>query len=374
MPDGKAKETVAAVCANCHEFFSRVGAGYTPEGWRTVMRIMLNQGAPVPEDQLEAVTEYLISAFPEKPKPTGAIIPGPAEINIKMWPVPTPGSRPHDPLAASDGSIWYTGQLANVLGRLDPKTGAFKEYPLKTPHSGPHGLVEDREGNIWYTGNAAGLIGKLDPKTGEVTEYSMPDPAARDPHTLVFDHSGIIWFSVQNANMVGRLDPKSGDIKLVTTPTAGARPYGLAVDSKGIPFFVAFGAPKVGSIDPATLAIREYPLPDPGARPRRIAITSDDAVWYTDFARGYLGLLDPTTGIETIIASGGSRGDYVAPDITNGTLFLTQSESALRLSCGEGCGIGVTPPPVICNTSASRPAFVFETVPAYDTVGLPPMT
>ena len=296
LPDGKAKETVAAVCANCHEFFSRVGAGYTPEGWRTVMRMMLNQGAPVPEDQLEAVTEYLIAAFPEKPKPTGAIIPGPAEINIKMWPVPTPGSRPHDPLAASDGSIWYTGQLANVLGRLDPKTGAFKEYPLKTPHSAPHGLVEDRDGNIWYTGNAAGLIGKLDPPTGEVTEYPMPDPAARDPHTLVFDHSGIIWFSVQNANMVGRLDPKSGDIKLVTTPTAGARPYGLAVDSKGIPFFVEFGAPKVGSIDPATLAIREYPLPDPGARPRRIAITSDDAVWYTDFARGYLGRLEPTTG------------------------------------------------------------------------------
>ena len=27
---------------------------------------------------------------------------------------------PHDPLAASDGSLWYSGQMANVLGRLDP--------------------------------------------------------------------------------------------------------------------------------------------------------------------------------------------------------------------------------------------------------------
>ena len=57
-----------------------------------------------------------------------------------MWQAPTPGSRPHDPLAASDGSLWYTGQLANVLGRVDPKTGAIKEFPLKTAHSGPHGL------------------------------------------------------------------------------------------------------------------------------------------------------------------------------------------------------------------------------------------
>ena len=62
--------------------------------------------------------------------------------------MPTPKSRPHDPALAPDGSLWYTGQMANKLGRLDPKTGQFKEYPLKTPDSGPHGLVADREGNL----------------------------------------------------------------------------------------------------------------------------------------------------------------------------------------------------------------------------------
>jgi len=52
---------------------------------------------------------------------------------------------------APDGSLWYTGQGANKLGRLDPKAGEFKEYPLKTRGSGPHGLVADKEGNIWFT-------------------------------------------------------------------------------------------------------------------------------------------------------------------------------------------------------------------------------
>ena len=45
--------------------------------------------------------------------------------------MPTPKSRPHDPALAPDGSLWYTGQLANKLGRLDPKTGqllAMVEY------------------------------------------------------------------------------------------------------------------------------------------------------------------------------------------------------------------------------------------------------
>jgi streptogramin lyase len=68
--------------------------------------------------------------------------------------VPTKGSHPHDPLAAADGSIWYTGQMASTLGRLDPKTGAFKEYRTKTPNSGPHGLVADADGNIWFTANS----------------------------------------------------------------------------------------------------------------------------------------------------------------------------------------------------------------------------
>jgi virginiamycin B lyase len=45
--------------------------------------------------------------------------------------------------------------------------------------------VADHDGNIWYTGNYAGLIGKLDPRTGNVTEYKMPDPLASDPHTPV---------------------------------------------------------------------------------------------------------------------------------------------------------------------------------------------
>lgn len=51
---------------------------------------------------------------------------------------------------------------------------------------------------------------------------------------------------------------------------------------------------------------------------------------------GTVGLLDPTTNIETIIASGGSRGDYVAPDQTNGSLFLSTADSVWRLSIAGG--------------------------------------
>ncbi|HYV73859.1 MAG TPA: Lyase-like protein, partial [Candidatus Binatia bacterium] len=62
--------------------------------------------------------------------------------------MPTPNSRPHDPTVAPDGSLWFTAQGVNKIGRLDPSSGAFKEYPLKTPNSGPHGLVADEQGHI----------------------------------------------------------------------------------------------------------------------------------------------------------------------------------------------------------------------------------
>src|SRR5262249_20196571 len=143
FPDGPGKETFLNSCGGCHDI-NRVRAGYTPEGWQTVMRMMINFDVPMPKQEIDTLTQSRIKNSPERPGPAAVVIPGPVEAAIKLWPVPTPGSRPHDPLATRDGAIWYTGQLSGKLGRLDPKTGAIKEYPLKTPQTGPHGLIEDK--------------------------------------------------------------------------------------------------------------------------------------------------------------------------------------------------------------------------------------
>src|SRR5262245_28024667 len=88
------------------------------------------------------------------------------QIQIKEFDV-RQSAHPHDPEAGPDGAIWYTGQYANLIGRVDPATGKNQEWMLKTPSSGPHGLVMDKESNIWFTANSAGYIGKLNPKTGD---------------------------------------------------------------------------------------------------------------------------------------------------------------------------------------------------------------
>ncbi len=49
------------------------------------------------------------------------------------------------------------------------------------------------------------------------------------------------------------------------------------------------------------------------------------------------------TDAQTLIASGGSRGDFVTADPSNGTLLLTQSDRIIRLTPGSGGGFGPVP-------------------------------
>jgi virginiamycin B lyase len=186
---------------------------------------------------------------------------GTLSVQIKEYEVPTPKSRPHDPALGPDGSLWYTAQGANKLGRLNPKTGEFKEYPLKTPGSGPHGLVADKPGNIWFTAIAGGYVGKLDPNSGEITEYRPSDGTEIDPHTPAFDHDSILWFTNEETNYIGRLDPKTSAMTLTKVPTPHAVPYGIVVLPDNRPMFCEFGTNKLATLDPRTMTIHEYTLP-----------------------------------------------------------------------------------------------------------------
>jgi virginiamycin B lyase len=95
---------------------------------------------------------------------------------------------------------------------------------------------------------------------------------------------------------MGRLDPRTGEIKIIKSPTANSRPYGLHINSKGVPVVVLFGTNKIATIDPITLEVKEYALPNSDSRPRRLALADDNTVYYADYSRGFLGRLDLSNG------------------------------------------------------------------------------
>lgn len=322
LPDGPGKTAVEQQCARCHSLgLIANSGGYSRQEWTDLFSTMV----VLNDAQKSQIGDYLAQHFPEKPRPKPVVLDGPARVNIREWTAPTLGSRPHDPEPGPNGTIWWTGMFANVLGRLDPKTGEMKEYPLKTAASGPHGLEFDSAGHLWFTANYKGYIGKLDPATGDITEYKQQDDV-RDPHTPLFAPDGTLFFTAQNANYVGRINPKTGETKVVKTPTERANPYGLVTDSKGVPFACDFGTNKIIRIDPQTLAIREFALPNADSRPRRIAISPDDIIWYADYSRGYLGRLDTATGaVREWPSPSGPRSQPYGITYLNGAIWYVES-------------------------------------------------
>lgn len=331
LPDGEGKDAVSQACAACHGLNLITNSfGYTKEGWEDRIATMI----VLPNDRLNTITNYLAAQFPPKDVPSAVMISGPVNVRITEWMAPTLGSRPHDPLAAADGSVWWTGQFTHRLGRVDPRSGQIREFPIP-PGSQPHGLVEDRQGNIWYTGIQKGVIGKFDPKTGQVAEYPVikADPNVRGPHTPIFDQKKENLFFTMQSGHVGRLNIATGEMKVAAAPSnrpnAPTYPYGIQVAADGTLWYVDFRGPRIASVNPTTLEIKEITLQNADARPRRIGITQDGAIWWTDFPRGTIGRYDPKTGQqrEWLSPGGKSSEPYGIAAVGN---ILWYSESGVR--------------------------------------------
>ncbi len=294
LPDGPGETLVEGVCAACHPaYMITSSAGYSRAGWAELTANMIDLSAT--PDQKGAILDYLAAHFPPNTRRAAKLLSGPVKIAFTEWKVPTLGQRARDPVEAPDGAIWWVGQFGNILGRLDPRTGAMKEWELP-PGTLPHSVTLDRDGTPWFTGNGNGTVGKLDPATGKFTVYKMPDPAARDPHTPIFDRDGVLWFTLQQSNMIGRLDPATGAIRLVTMPRSNAKPYGIKLAADGSLWVACNGANCLVHVDPKTMALAEVKLPDPKTTVRRLDIAADGTIWYVNSARGRLGHYDPKNG------------------------------------------------------------------------------
>lgn len=283
-----------AVCSSCHSTrLIERSSGYSLEDWAKLSSAMIDL-SEVPQDRA-AILQYLATNFPPSGNRAATPVEGPLKLTMETWKVPTLGQRPRDPVEDADGSIWWVGQWADILGRIDPETGAMQEFDLP-PGAKPHSVEIAPDGSVWYSGNKNATLGRLDPNTGEITEFPMPDPAARDPHTHVFDDAGILWFSLQQSNMIGRLDPATGEVRLVPAPTPRSRPYGVKIAADGTVWVACNGSNCLLRVDPTTMEVTEIKLPEQGTHVRRLDIDADGVIWWVNSGLGRLGRYDPATG------------------------------------------------------------------------------
>src|SRR5207244_3521099 len=103
-----------------------------------------------------------------------------------------------------DGSLWFTEEFANQIGRL-AADGTITEFAVPTAQSHPRSIVATPDGRVWFTefiGNQIGSVG-LD---GEVTEIGGLSDASH-PIDLAIGADGNLWFTEGTGNRIGRLTP-----------------------------------------------------------------------------------------------------------------------------------------------------------------------
>jgi streptogramin lyase len=128
------------------------------------------------------------------------------------------GTGPTDVAVAHDGSIWFTNQLKNEVGRLDTAAGTFTHYSLPAIDSGlangeARAITTAQDGTLWVAefggvANAtANAIVKIVPTQPTPTAEVFHLGSGRAPLAVAPDAAGNVWFSVSTTTtgIVGRL-------------------------------------------------------------------------------------------------------------------------------------------------------------------------
>jgi virginiamycin B lyase len=209
---------------------------------------------------------------------------------VKYFDVPQ-GDHPHDVAPAPDGTVWYTGQRAGVLGRLDPKTGQVERIPLGDG-SAPHGVIVGPDGAAWVTDSGLNAIVRVDPSTREVKTWKLPkDRADANLNTPAFDGRGRIWFTGQSG-IYGRLDPKTGEMQVWDAPK-GVGPYGITATPDGAIYYVSLAGSFLGKPDLDTGETTVIEPTTAGAGTRRVWSDSEGRLWVSEWNAGNLSVYDP---------------------------------------------------------------------------------
>ena len=130
------------------------------------------------------------------------------------------GTGPSDVAVAPDGAIWFTNELKNEIGRLDPSAGTVENFAMASIEAGlapgvPRRITAAPDGTIWvaesgyYGHSAANALVRIvpTPSTPTATVYHLTERYA--PSGLVADTRGNMWFTATSeqtlSGAIGRL-------------------------------------------------------------------------------------------------------------------------------------------------------------------------
>ena len=211
--------------------------------------------------------------------------------------------------AGNDGSIWFTIDHADAIGRV--RDGRIERLPTSSRNIEPLGLAVATDGSAWYTDLAARAIVRIG-SDGEIARFVLDTPIARLGR-LAIAPDGAAWFADSTGYGMTRL--KDGVFTRHQIESARGGPYGVAVTADGAIWATLQNGNQLLNIATDGTS-RTFDLPRGGAVPTDVALGSDGSVWFLQFRANRIGRFkdgqfsDVDAGRENV----GLSGIAVAPN------------------------------------------------------------
>jgi virginiamycin B lyase len=183
-----------------------------------------------------------------------------------------------------DGTAWYTDIAARAITRVEAG-GDVKRFPLGTPAARLGRLAVAPDGTVWFAEETGYSITSL--KNGVVTRHVFDSPRG-GPYGVSVAPDGAVWATLQSGDQLLRIGPDGG-VQAFDIPRAAAVPSDIAVGADGTVWFIEFRADAIGRYKDEVFT--EFPVGARSAALSGLAIAPDGGVWFGLLRKGQLGRL-----------------------------------------------------------------------------------
>jgi streptogramin lyase len=131
---------------------------------------------------------------------------------VAEFTVPTASSGPQGITPGPDNALWFTESFGDQIGRINAAgplpakandrspPGGFTEYAIPSPAALPRAITLGQDGSLWFTEDNGNAIGRIT-ASGAVTEYPVTTPSSSP--TGIASFGGRVWFTENLADQIG---------------------------------------------------------------------------------------------------------------------------------------------------------------------------
>jgi streptogramin lyase len=199
-----------------------------------------------------------------------------------------------------DGTVWGTGQGKEVR-TLNPQTAEFNFYEAPSfkqtkENPGAYGIAIAGDGAVWWAEDDADMMARVDTKSGKVEEFKLPNVGGHAlPRRMNSDWNGDLWVGLWEVGKLMKIDHKTKQMTVYTPKTNGLGMYSVVADKKNHLIWVsAQQVDKIFRFDPAKNEFTEFPLSYAQQDPRRIDLdpTNPNRIYFSGNTADRIGYIE----------------------------------------------------------------------------------